>query len=194
MEKETDYTQPTGMVKGGLVNPSKPYATIQIDENAPAAHYRGNEHYSPATHADDLHFATPVVVTELLAGSTQLITLLKTCPELANQNLEILQEGNNVYEVKAYVNKNRSAFTANLDASIKRWADKVNFRPSVMFGTSDLGGIIMQILSSMYARYKKRCANPKTTTPEIIEMNKNIKMLLEIKVLGLQKENTVKVD
>jgi hypothetical protein len=61
-----------------------------------------------------------------------------------------------------------------------------------MFGDSD--GFISTLIAYLHSKYKKRCNNPKTIDAEIIEMNNNIRMLLELDVLGIQKTNTIKVD
>ena len=170
-----------------IINPTKAGAEIYVADNATSSFSTPETSYEGKSY----HYITEIVKAELLSCFMKAKAILTARPEDINKDLEILQDDNFV-TVRKFINSNLDAFCENLDESIRRLTNKTNFHGTTVTDDSE----IYSIIESLYGRYTFRCLNPKSPREEVRLMNKCLKMLLEIKVLGLvnAKNNNSNID
>ena len=168
------------------VNQTKSNAVIYHSENgAPIA-----EGTRPYVEGKGYHYITGLVRAELVSVFMKLQTLLHSNPEQVNPNLEII-EGDNLSMVSHFTRTNKSDIIDSIDQTIKRIEKQTDFHSIHAYDDNGLD----QIIAHLFGRYSARCSRAtETTKDETLLINNCVKMLLELKVKGIAKNNTANID
>ena len=183
MKNNKNITEPTGLIKGAYINPTKNVPIYRDENGATPSSYdthvavTGNEHFLLAES----------VRTELVHAFMKLQTIMASQPELVNPELEITEDGNFEF-VKNFTRVHKEAIMRSLDETIKRIGDQTDFQSVRYYDDSS----ISQLIAHLFGRYTARCS--RATKEETLQTNKCLKMLLELKVKNLIKTNGFNVD